>query len=263
MRLRDKVSLIVGGTSGIGLATARIFSREGSKVVIVGRNPEKGEAAANQINKGDGSAIFVRADASRAEDAERIARLTIKEYGKLDVLFNNAGIVLIRKIVEMTEDEWDRMMAVNLKSVFLVSKFAIPLMEEQGGGSIINTSSIFGISGAQNYAAYCAAKAAVVLLTKTMALECVQKNIRVNCISPGSVRTDMLEWEMDFYSRQKGKPAEVILEEHARKTPMHRLAMPEEIASLVLYLASDESSFVTGSDFVIDGGRLASCDSPS
>jgi NAD(P)-dependent dehydrogenase (short-subunit alcohol dehydrogenase family) len=262
MRLKDKISLIVGGTSGIGLATARLFSEEGAKVALVGRDPEKGRAAVEEINGRHGDVIFVQSDASRAEDAKRAVTETIDAYGRIDVLFNNAGIVLIQGLTDMTENEWDTMMAVNIKSVFLMSKYAIPMMEKTGGGSIINTASILGLAGTEGYAAYSASKAAIIVLTKTMALECVPKNIRVNCISPGAVKTNMLDWEMDFFSRKSGKPPEVVFNEHAQKTPLGRDGTPDEIASLVLYLASDDSSFVTGSNFVIDGGRLASFDSP-
>jgi NAD(P)-dependent dehydrogenase (short-subunit alcohol dehydrogenase family) len=262
MRIKDKVSLIVGGTSGIGLATAKLFSQEGGKVAILGRDPDKGRAAIEEISRHHGDVIFVQSDASRLEDAERAITETIDVYGRIDVLFNNAGIVMIRDLTDMTEDEWDTMMAINLKSVFLMSKHTIPMMEKTGGGSIINTASILGLAASQGYAAYSASKAAIIVLTKTMALECVSKNIRVNCISPGSVKTNMLDWEMAYFSRHMGKPFDVVFTEHAQKTPLRRDGTPGEIAPLVLYLASDESSFVTGSNFVIDGGRLASFDSP-
>jgi NAD(P)-dependent dehydrogenase (short-subunit alcohol dehydrogenase family) len=263
MRLKDKVSLIVGGTSGIGLATAGLFSKEGAKVVIVGRHPEKGQAAVDEITRRGGDATFVRADVSREDEANRTVESTVEHFGRLDVLFNNAGVSFIRKIHEIPADEWDTVIAVNLRGVFLVSKAAIPVMEKNGGGSIINTSSIFGITGSANYGAYCASKAGVIGLTKTMALECAQKKIRVNCISPGAVRTEMMEQGFIIFSQEKGIPADVLREAHAKKSPQGRLAAPEEIAPLVVYLASDESSFVTGSNFLIDGGRLASCDSPS
>jgi NAD(P)-dependent dehydrogenase (short-subunit alcohol dehydrogenase family) len=263
MRLQDKVSLIVGGTSGIGLATAGLFSKEGAKVVIVGRQAEKGQAAVDEIRRRGGDATFVRADVSREDEATRTVESTIQRFGRMDVLFNNAGISPMGKICDTTADEWDTVMAVNLKGVFLVSKAAIPVMERSGGGSIINTSSIFGVTGSAIYAAYCAAKAGVIGLTKAMALECAQKKIRVNCISPGAVRTEMMEQEFIIFSQEKGIPVDVLREAHAKKSPLRKLADPEEIAPLVVYLASDESSFVTGSNFVIDGGRLASCDSPA
>jgi NAD(P)-dependent dehydrogenase (short-subunit alcohol dehydrogenase family) len=263
MRLKDKVSLIVGGTSGIGLATADLFSKEGAKVVIVGRQAEKGQAAVDKIRRQGGDAAFVRADVSREDEANHTVESTVQHFGRMDVLFNNAGISPMGKICDTSADEWDTVMAVNLKGVFLVSKAAIPVMERSGGGSIINTSSIFGVTGSAIYAAYCASKAGVIALTKAMALECAPKKIRVNCISPGAVRTEMMEQEFIIFSQEKGIPVDVLREAHAKKSPLRKLAAPEEIAPLVVYLASDESSFVTGSNFLIDGGRLASCDSPA
>ncbi len=261
--MKGKVSLIVGGTSGIGLATAKLFSKEGARVVIAGRNPEKGNAAVDQLKRAGQDVIFVMADVSGEKEAKMVVDTTIEKYGTVNVLFNNAGIAPIRKIREMTESEWDDVMAVNVKSVFMVSKRVIPEMEKKGGGSIINTSSIFGINGSENYSAYCASKAAVLLFTKTMALECAGSNIRVNSISPGAVQTEMMEQEFKLFSKESGKSVDALREAHARKCPMHRLATADEIAPLVLYLASDESSFVTGANFVIDGGRIASCDLPS
>jgi NAD(P)-dependent dehydrogenase (short-subunit alcohol dehydrogenase family) len=177
---------------------------------------------------------------------------TVGELGGLDILFNNAGIIRRASVVETTEEEWDRVMAVNVKSVFLLSKYAIPVMAQAGGGVVINTASGWGLVGGRKAAAYCASKGAVVLLTKAMALDHCEQNIRVNCICPGDTDTPMLRDE----ARQLGESEEDFLTEAAQR-PLQRIGKPEDIAQAALYLASDASSFVTGTSLVVDGGGLA------
>ena len=200
--LNRKVALITGGASGIGRATALLFAREGAAVAIVDLNEADGQAVVQKVIDEGGQAIFVRADVTKAADCQLAVRQTVEQLGKLDILFNNAGIIRRASVVETSEEEWDQVMATNVKSVFLLSKYAIPIMAEAGGGVIINTASNWGLVGGQNAASYCASKGAVVLLTKAMAVDHGAQNIRVNCICPGDTDTAMLRSE----ARQLGKP---------------------------------------------------------
>jgi NAD(P)-dependent dehydrogenase (short-subunit alcohol dehydrogenase family) len=250
--LNGKVALITGGASGIGRATALLFAREGAAVAVVDMNEPEGQTVVQKIINEGGQAIFVRGDVTRASDCQLAVRQTVEQLGKLDILFNNAGIIRRASVVETSEEEWDLVMATNVKSVFLLSKYAIPIMAEAGGGVIINTASNWGLVGGQNAASYCASKGAVVLLTKAMAVDHGAQNIRVNCICPGDTDTAMLRSE----ARQLGKPEEQFLAESAQR-PLQRVGRPEEIAQAALYLASDASSFVTGIALVVDGGGLA------
>jgi len=250
--LSGKRALITGGASGIGRATAFLFAREGAAVSVVDLDEAGGQAVAQMIVDDGGQAIFVGCDVSRAADCQRAVQQTVSELGGLDILFNNAGIIRRATVLETTEAEWDRVMAVNVKSIFLLSKYAIPVMEQVGGGVIINTASGWGLVGGRRAAAYCASKGAVVLLTKAMALDHGQQNIRVNCICPGDTDTPMLREEAE----QLGEPYEHFLAEAADR-PLQRIGRPKEIAQAALYLASDASSFVTGTALVVNGGGLA------
>jgi NAD(P)-dependent dehydrogenase (short-subunit alcohol dehydrogenase family) len=252
MRLADKVALITGGASGIGRATALLFAREGAAVSVVDLDETGGQIVAQTIVDGGGSAIFVRCDVSQAAGCQRAVQRTVNELGGLDILFNNAGIMRRATVLETTEAQWDRVMAVNVKSIFWLSKYAIPLMAQAGGGVIVNTASGWGLVGGRKAAAYCASKAAVVLLTKAMALDHGEQNIRVNCVCPGDTDTPMLRDE----ARQLGEPDERFLAEAAQR-PLQRIGRPQDIAQAALYLASDASSFVTGTALVVDGGGLA------
>ena len=250
--LKGKVALITGGASGIGRATALLFAREGAAVSVVDVNEPEGQGVAQMIIHDGGRAIFVRSDVTRAADCQSAVRQTVEKLGKLDILFNNAGIIRRASVLETSEEEWDRIMATNVRSVFLLSKYAIPIMAEAGGGVIINTASGWGVSGGRKAASYCASKGAVVLLTKAMALDHGAQNIRVNCICPGDTDTPMLRSE----AKQLGKREEQFLLESARR-PLRRIGRPEEIAQAALFLASDASSFITGTALVVDGGGLA------
>ena len=250
--LKGKVALITGGASGIGRATALLLAREGAAVAVFDLNEPEGKAVVQKIIDGGGQAIFVQGDVTRAADCQLAVRQTVEQLDKLDILFNNAGIIRRASVVETTEEEWDRVMATNVKSVFLLSKYAIPIMAEAGGGVIVNTASNWGLVGGQDAASYCASKGAVVLLTKAMAVDHAGQNIRVNCICPGDTDTAMLRSE----ARQLGKPWEQFLAESAGAHLLQRVGRPEEIAQAVLYLVSDASSFVTGTALVVDGGGL-------
>lgn len=251
-RLAGKRALITGGASGIGRATALLFSREGAAVSVVDLDEEGGRSVTRMIEEEGGRAIFVRADVTRASECRDAVERTVSSLGGLDILFNNAGIIRRATVVELAEEEWDQVMAVNVKSMFLFSRYAIPLMAQAGGGVIINTSSGWGLVGGPRAAAYCASKGAVVLLTKAMAIDHGPQNIRVNCLCPGDTDTPMLEDE----ARQLGQPMQLFLEEAADR-PLRRIGTPEDIAQAALYLASDASSYVTGTALVVDGGGLA------
>jgi len=250
--LSGKVTLITGGASGIGRATAILFAQEGGAVAVVDINAEQGQAVVQEIESQGGRAIFILCDVTRAEDCRRAVDTLLELLGRLDILFNNAGIIRRADVVELTEAEWDQVMAVNVKSIFLMSKYAVPVMIKAGGGSIINTGSGWGLKGGRNAVSYCASKGAVVNMTRAMAIDHGPQKIRVNCICPGDTDTPMLRNE----ARQLGQPEAEFLSEAADR-PLRRYAQPVEIAQAVLYLASDASSYMTGATLVVDGGGLA------
>ncbi len=251
-QLQGKTAVITGGASGIGRATALLFAQEGAAVTIVDINLAAGLELEREISDTGGRAIFEQADVTVAGDCRRVIERGVREFGGIDVLFNNAGIIRRASVTEISEDDWDEVMAVNVKSIFLMSREAIPIMAKAGGGSIINTASGWGLAGGARAAAYCASKASVVLLTKAMAIDHGGQKIRVNCICPGDTDTAMLRAE----ARQLGEAENRFLSD-AAKRPLGRLAKPEEIAQAALYLASHASSFVTGTVLVVDGGGLA------
>jgi len=252
MRLKNKVALITGGTSGIGESTAVLFAKEGAKVTITGRNEERGQAVAEKIVNGGGKAIFVRCDVRRAEECRNAVKETLAAFDGIDILFNNAGVFFPHTTVHCTEEEWDLQMDVNLKGTFLMSKAALPRMIEQRSGVIINNSSGWGIAGGDAAVAYCASKGGVVLLTKAMAIDHGPQGIRVNCICPGDVDTPMLPED----ARLRGIKWEDYLAGCATR-PLGRIGTTDEIAKAVLFLASDDSSFMTGAALVVDGGGIA------
>jgi NAD(P)-dependent dehydrogenase (short-subunit alcohol dehydrogenase family) len=252
VRLKDKVALVTGGASGIGQATALLFAREGAAVGVADLDEFHGQEVVEQIAGEGGRAFFVLCNVAVAADCRRAVQLVGEKFGGLDILFNNAGIIRRADVLDTTEEEWDRVMAVNVKSVFLMSKYAIPVMAARGGGAIVNTASGWGLVGGRSAASYCASKAAVVNLTRAMALDHGGQKIRVNCICPGDTDTPMLRDE----ARQLGEPADRFLADAADR-PLRRVGTPDEIAQAVLYLASDASSFVTGAALVVDGGGLA------
>jgi len=252
MRLQDKVALITGGTSGIGEATALLFSNEGAKVAITGRNEERGNAVAQRIVTNGGAAVFLRTDVRVAAECNRTIEETVKAFGTIDILFNNAGVFFPHTVVDCTEEEWDLQLDINLKGTFLMSKAVLPHMIQRRRGVIINNSSGWGIAGGDAAVAYCASKGGVVLLTKAMAIDHGAQGIRVNCICPGDVDTPMLPED----ARMRGIKWDAYMAGCANR-PLGRIGMPDEIARGALFLASDDSSFMTGAALVVDGGGIA------
>jgi NAD(P)-dependent dehydrogenase (short-subunit alcohol dehydrogenase family) len=252
MRLKDKVALITGGTSGIGEATALLFSREGARVTITGRNPERGAEVVRQIEASGGQAMFMRADVSSASDCQRAVHETVQAFGRIDVLFNNAGVYYPQTALECSEREWDEQIDVNLKGTFLMSKAVLPGMIARKSGVIINNASGWGIVGGDHAVAYCASKGGVVLMTKAMAIDHGAQGIRVNCVCPGDVETPMLPAD----AKMRGLKWEEYIAGCANR-PLGRVGTAEEIAKAVLFLASDDSSFMTGAALVVDGGGTA------
>ncbi len=250
MRLKQKVAIITGARSGIGLATARRFSAEGAKVILA--DVRDAQQQATEITEGGGEAVSVQVDVSDGSQVNNVVEKTIAAYGRLDVLVNNAGIELAKKVTDTSEAEWDRLMDVNLKGVFLCSKAAIPVMRRQGGGVIVNVASELGLVGGSEIAAYCASKGGVVQLTKAMAIDHVSDGVRVNCVCPGPVATPLLEAIIEASSNPEQERRSIV-----EKTLLKRVGRPEEIANVILLLASEESSYMTGSIVVVDGGLTA------
>jgi NAD(P)-dependent dehydrogenase (short-subunit alcohol dehydrogenase family) len=252
MRLNGKVALITGGTSGIGSATAERFAAEGAAVVITGRNAERGEQLVATITANGGEALFIRSDVRFSEQCRQAVEQTLERFGKIDVLFNNAGVFHPKSIPECTEEEWDETIDSSLKGAFLMSKYVLPSMIEQGSGSIIHTSSGWGILGGDKAAAYCAAKGGLIVMAKAMAIDHGPDGIRVNCVCPGDVLTPMLPDDAEKRGMSWDDYAA-----GASERPLGRIGEAGEIADAVLFLASDESSFVTGESLVVDGGGVA------
>ena len=251
-RVRDKVAIITGAARGIGKAAAIIFAREGAKVVIADLDDQGALDVVNQIKAEGNEAMFVRTNLTSAADVEALVAKTVETYGKLDILYNNAGINLFAQLVDTKEEDWDKVMQVNVKSVYLTCKFAIPVMKERGYGVILNTASAAAIVGLRNLAAYTASKGAVLQLTRNIALDYAKNGIRVNAICPGVTATEMTE--------------KVILDDpdpvaararFDRVIPRGTMAVPSEIAMAALFLVSDESSYIVGAAIPVDGGYTA------
>lgn len=253
MRLKDKVAIITGGGTGIGRGIALLFAKEGAKVVVAGRRIEVLEETLNLIKQsGGGEAIAVQTDVSIESQVKELVEKAVQQFGRIDILVNNAGVYLADDVASVSEEEWNKVISVDLKGVWLCSKAVIPHMLGQGGplsseasGKIINIASIAGLIGFEQSAAYCAAKGGVVNLTREMALDYAPKHINVNAIAPGVIETDMTK---AFLTDEQAKKS--FLE----KTPLGRIGTPEDIAYAAVYLASPESNFVTGHTLVVDGG---------
>lgn len=251
MRFSNKVALITGSGSGIGRATAVLFAKEGAKVVVNDLLPKRGEETLKLVKDAGAEGIYVQSDVSVAADAERMLKETIKTYGKIDILVNNAGIILPGRVDNVAEDDFDKVMKINVKGVFLVSKFAILEMKRSGGGVIVNIASVAALKGIADRSAYSASKGAILSLTRAMAIDYIKDNIRVNCVCPGTTYTPALEERMQALPDPEAARAAFIA-----RQPMGRLGKDEEIAQAVLFACCDEASYMNGSIVSIDGGAL-------
>ena len=248
-KLEGKVAVVTAGGSGIGAATARRFAREKAAVVIADLSGTRASAVANEIAQEGGSARWLKMDASDPEGVQAAIRLALDNWGRLDVMFNNAGLGTVEALETMALETWNRTLAVTLTSAFLGIKYSLPIMRKQGGGSIVNTASISGTAGDYGMSAYNAAKAGVINLARGAALENAQYGIRINCVCPGAINTRVSQVlggsDVEGFKRKLGN------------NPVGRIGEPEEIASAVVFLASDEASFVTGATLIVDGGLTA------
>lgn len=248
MRLENKVALISGGARGMGAVEAKLFAKEGAKVIIGDMLEDEGRKVEAEINEAGGECVFVPLDVTNEDAWQRAVNEAVSRFGKLDILVNNAGIYRAHDVLETSSAEWDLVMDINAKGVFLGTRHAIPEMRKAGGGSIVNISSVAGLVGSNMTTAYTASKGAVRLLTKSTAIQYASEGIRANSIHPGTIETPMTEGLLADAAHR---------EDRMNRTPIGRLGRPEDVAYGALYLASDEASFVTGSELVIDGGRTA------
>jgi NAD(P)-dependent dehydrogenase (short-subunit alcohol dehydrogenase family) len=255
MYLEGKVAIITGAASGIGRATAILFAQEGAKVVVTDINDKGGAETVKLIKEEKKQALYVHADVSKEVDVKTMVKTAKETYGKIDILVNNAGVVLVKPIAETTEQDFEKVVNTNYKSVFLCTKHVLPYMEK--GGTIVNVASISGHVGQINHAVYGGTKGAIIALTRALAWELAPRGIRVNSISPGSVETPMLLGDVEIEAKRLGVSIDKIRKERSDIGALHRWADPKEIGEAILYLASDKSSYVTGADLLVDAGWAA------
>ena len=254
-RFEEKVVIVTGGGKGIGQASALAFAQEGGQVAIADIDEEAGSATVRQIKEIGGEAIFLKCNVSKSSDVQQLVKETVLAFGGVDVLYNNAGVVRYGTVVEMSEDDWDHQININLKASFLTCKYAIPEMIKRGGGTIVNTASAQAFASQKTVAAYAASKGGIVSFTTTVALDHAGDNIRCNCIAPGSIQTPMLDDAAELFG-PKDNPAQAITD-WGKMHPIGRVGRSEEVAKMVLFLASEDASFCTGGCYRIEGGLLS------
>ncbi len=254
MKLEDKVAIVTGGNRGIGKAISLAFAKEGAKVVIGARNEVKAKEVMDEIKKSDGECLFVRTDVSQSQEVDNMVKVALDEFERIDILVSNAGIMSMGKVVDLTEKDWDSNMNVNAKGVFLCCRAVVKHMIKQKSGKIINLSSRLGKVGVPQYAHYCASKAAVLVFTQALALELAPYGINVNSVAPGVIETDMMTWEREWFKKEQGIPFEELDEEVLATIPLQRMGTPDDVANVVVFLASEEASYLTGQSINITGG---------
>jgi len=251
-RLQEKVALVTGGGTGIGRACAIRFAQEGARVAVAGRRKALLDDAVREIVSAGGEGLAVECDATQSGQATNLVRGVAARFGRLNIVVNNAGATLVADAEKTSDEDWSRVLSVNLTATFLISRAAVPVLRKSGGGSIINMGSVLSLVGMKQRAAYAAAKGGVLQLTRAMALDHAAEGIRINCICPAIVHTDLI----DSVAAQQSNPA-AYLRMRAEQVPMGRMGTPEDVASLAAFLASDESSWMTGAALPIDGGLSA------
>ena len=254
-RLAGRVALITGGTSGIGAATAKLFSRERAAVVLTGRRESLGKAVEQSILEQGGRAVFFQADHTNPADCARAVEETVAAFGRLDILFNNAGVVVSGTAESTSEEDWALTLALNVTAVWRMSKLVLPVMRTNGYGVIVNNASDWGVVGGREAVAYCTSKGAVIQMTKSMALDHAGENIRVNAVCPGD--TFVERWVEEGYYQGSGGIDPQTIEDAGKSLPIGRVAAADEIARAVLFLASDDASYITGTCLLVDGGNTA------
>jgi len=252
MRLKDKVAVVTGAAMGIGKGIAQVFAREGARVAVVDINEEEGRKTADEINRAGGEAFFVKTDVADGGQVKQMAQAVLDRYGAVHVLVNNAGIGVYKSVLDTSSEEWDRCLNVNLKGVFLCSKYLIPHMQKAGGGAIVNIASVHAVATVAGTAPYAASKGGVLSLTRNMAIDYAKDNIRVNAICPGWVYTPLIEGIFQASGDPEGMRKRIT-----QRQLLGRLGTPEDIGYAALYLACDESAFVTGTALFVDGGLTA------
>jgi NAD(P)-dependent dehydrogenase (short-subunit alcohol dehydrogenase family) len=252
MRLENKVAIVTGAAQGIGEGIARVFASEGATVVIADIADQQGEATAAAIRQSGGRAAFVHADVTLESDIRRLAEQTAQQFGRIDILVNNAGTAIVRSVEESTVEEWDQLMAVNVRSIFLTAKHCVGHLRRQGGGAILNVGSVSSLAGQQGTPCYCASKGAVLMLTKSLALDYGPDKIRANCLCPGITDTPLLRFHVGH-----APDPEAHLKQRLKRVPTGEMLYPEDMGRAAAFLCSDDARGITGASLVVDGGYLA------